>query len=91
MIPRLEIEFQAPASAVENLKIPIVGSKIKVVKSIWFDLSKLLREGQKANVKRFSSIGPTSFEKNQKKTTRKYHILGKLRFWVVFGTLHLSS
>ena len=27
MIPSLENEFQAPASAIENLKIPIVGSK----------------------------------------------------------------
>ena len=30
----------------ENLKIPIVGPKIKVVESIWCDLSKLVREGQ---------------------------------------------
>ena len=35
MIPSVENEFQAPASAVENLKIPTVGSKIKVVESIW--------------------------------------------------------
>ena len=67
MIPSLENEFQAPASAVENLKIPIVGSKIKVVESIWCDLSKLVRAGQKANEKRFSSIGLTSFEKKPKK------------------------
>ena len=66
MISSLENEFQAPASAVENLKIPIAGSKIKVVRSIWFDLSKLVREGQKANEKRFSSIGLTSYEKKPK-------------------------
>ena len=35
MIPSLENKFQAPASDVENLKIPIVGPKIKVVESIW--------------------------------------------------------
>ena len=34
-----------------NFKIPIVGSKIKVVESIWCDLPKLLREGQKTNEK----------------------------------------
>ena len=50
----------------ENLKIPIVGPKIKVVESIWCDLSKLVREGQKVNEKRFSSIGLVSFEKKTK-------------------------
>ena len=50
----------------ENLKIPIVGPKIKVAKSIWCDLSKLVREGQKANEKRFSLIRPTGFEKKPK-------------------------
>ena len=30
----------------ENLKIPIVGPKIKVIKSIWFDQSKLVPESQ---------------------------------------------
>ena len=50
----------------ENLKIPIVKPKIKVVESVWCDLSKLVREGQKANEKRFSSIGLTSFEKKLK-------------------------
>ena len=50
----------------ENLKIPIVGPKIKVVEGVWCDLSKLVREGQKANEKRFSSIGLTSFEKKSK-------------------------
>ena len=48
------------------MKIPTVGPKIKVVESIWCDLSKLVREGQKANEKRFSSIGLTSFEKKSK-------------------------
>ena len=49
----------------ENLKIPIVGRKIKVVESICCDLLKLL-EGQKGSEKRFSSIGLTSFEKKPK-------------------------
>ena len=56
MIPSLENEIQDPASAVENLKI-------KIVKSIWCDLSKPVREGQKTNEERFSSIGLTSFGK----------------------------
>ena len=43
-----------------------VGPKIKVAESIWCDLSKLVREGQKANEKRFSSIGLTSFGKKPK-------------------------
>ena len=30
----------------ENLKIPIVGRKIKVVESVCCDLSKLVQEGQ---------------------------------------------
>ena len=62
MIPSLENDFQAPAFAVENLKMPIVGSKIKVVESIWCDLSKLVREGQKSNEKRLSSIGQISLK-----------------------------
>ena len=48
------------------MKIPTVGPKIKVVESIWCDLSKLVREGQKVNEKRFSSIGLVSFEKKPK-------------------------
>ena len=55
----------------ENLKSPIVGPKIKVVESIWCDLSKLVREGQKAKEKRFSSIGLPSFEKKPKKNYPK--------------------
>ena len=66
MIPSLENEFQAPASAVENLKIPIVGSKMKVVESIWCDLSKLVQEGQKANENKFSRIWLTNLEKTPK-------------------------
>ena len=49
------------------MKIPTVGPKIKVVESIWCDLSKLVREGQKVNEKRFSSIGLVSFEKKAQK------------------------
>ena len=33
---------------------------------MWCDLSKLVREGQKANEKRFSLIRPTGFEKKPK-------------------------
>ena len=35
--------------------------------TIWCDISKLVREGQKTNEKRFSSIGYDSFEKKPKK------------------------
>ena len=66
----------------ENLKIPIVGPKIKVVESIWCDLSKLVREGQKANEKRFSSIGLTSFEKKSKNYPKM-----KLSTWVLKGSV----
>ena len=90
MIPSLGNEYQAPASAVENLKIPIVGSKIKVVESIWCDLSKLVREGQKANEKRFSSIGLTSFEKKPKNYL-KIPYSGKAAFSGSFGLFLLVS
>ena len=52
--------------SIRRWKIPIVGSKIKVVESMWCDLWKLVREVQKANEKRFNSIGLTSFEKKHK-------------------------
>ena len=62
----------------ENLKIPIIGSKMKVVVDLSSDLSKQARERQKANGKRISSIGHTSYEKNPKN-----HL--KVTFWMVFG------
>ena len=67
----------------ENLKIPIVGPKIKVVESIWCDISKLLREGQKTNEKRFSSIGLTSFEKKPQNYLKLPHS-GKAAFSGIF-------
>ena len=46
--------------------IPSLENELQVVESIWYDLSKLAREGQKVNEERFSSIGLTSFEKKSK-------------------------
>ena len=46
--------------------IPIIGSKMKVVVDLSSDLSKQARERQKANGKRISSIGHTSYEENPK-------------------------
>ena len=49
------------------MKIPIVGSKIKVVESIWCDISKLVREGQKTNEKKIQLNRAYQFwEKAQK-------------------------
>ena len=50
----------------ENVKIPIMGPKIKVAESIWCDLSKLVQEGQKVNEKIFSPIKLTSSKKKPK-------------------------
>ena len=68
----------------KNLKIAIVGRKIKVVESIWCDLSKLVREGQKVNEKTFSSIGLNSFEKKPKnypKTLLSQNVVYLGSFW----------
>ena len=70
----------------ENLKIPIVGPKIKVVEGVWCDLSKLVREGQKSNGKRFSLIGLTSFEKKPKNYP-KIPYSGKVAFREVIATI----
>ena len=40
----------------QNLKIPVIGSKIKVVESGWYDLSQLVREGHSPIGKMISSI-----------------------------------
>ena len=61
----------------ENLKIPIVGPKIKVVESIWCDLSKLVREGQKVNCLPVSRKSP--------KTSRKRSFPRMWYIWEVFG------
>ena len=50
----------------ENLKIPIIGSKIKVVVNFIYGYQNLSGEKYKTNEKRFSSIGHTSHEKNPK-------------------------
>ena len=50
----------------EILKIPIIGSKIKVVVKSIYGYQNLSGEKYKSNEKRISSIGHTSEEKNPK-------------------------
>ena len=64
--------------------IPSLENELQVVESIWYDLSKLAREGQKVNEKRFSSIGLTSFEKKSKnyiKTQLSQNMVFSGSFW----------
>ena len=70
----------------ENLKIPIIGSKIKVVADLSSDLSKQARERHWDSGEKISSIGLTSLKK-----TPKCHFSGKLYFWVVFGIFLLTG
>ena len=65
----------------ENLKIPIIGSKMKVVINFIYGYQNLSGEKYKTNEERINSIGLTSLEKNPKnhpKTLffRKSDILG---------------
>ena len=66
----------------ENLKIPIVGSKIKVVVNFIYGYQNLSGEKYKTNEKRISSIGHTSYEKNPKNHP-KCHFSEKQFFRVV--------
>ena len=51
----------------ENLKIPIIGSKIKVVVNFIYGYQNLPEEKYKTNEERISSIGLTSLERKSKK------------------------
>ena len=59
-------EFLIGGNGFENLKIPIIGSKIKVVVKSIYGYQNLSGEKYKTNAKRISSIGHTSEEKNPK-------------------------
>ena len=61
----------------ENLKIPIIRSKMKVVVNFIYGYQNLSGEKYKTDEKRISSIEPTSFEKNP--VFQKSGILGG--FW----------
>ena len=50
----------------ENLKIPIIGSKMKVVVNFIYGYQKPSGEKYKTNEQRISSIGHTSYEKSPK-------------------------
>ena len=67
----------------ENLKTPIIGSKIKVVVNFIYGYQNLSGEKCKTNEERISSIGLTSLEKNPKKHL-KCHFSEKLYFRAVF-------
>ena len=69
--------------AVENLKTPIMGSKIKVVVNFIYGYQNLSGEKYKTNEKRISSIGHTSYEKNPKNHPKTL-FFRKVTFWVVF-------
>ena len=59
-------DFFMGGNGFENLKIPIIGSKIKVVVNFIYGYQNLSGEKCKANEERISSIGLTSLEKNPK-------------------------
>ena len=77
-------KFLIGGNGSENLKIPIIGSKMKVVVNSIYGYQNLSGEKYKTNEKRISSIGHTSHEKNPKNHP-KCHFSGKLHFRVVFG------
>ena len=74
----------------ENLKIPIIGSKIKVVVNFIYGYQNLSGEKCKANEERINSIGLTSLEKNPKNYP-KPHFSEKLYFRVVLGIFLLTG
>ena len=74
----------------ENLKIPIIGSKIKVVVNFIYGYQNLSGEKYKTIEKRISSIGHTSYEKNPKNHP-KCHLSEKQCFRVVFGIFLING
>ena len=59
-------EFLMGGNGFENSKIPIVGSKMKVVVNFIYGYQNLSGGKCKTNEERISSIGLTSLEKNPK-------------------------
>ena len=74
----------------ENLKIPIVGSKIKVVVNFIYGYQNLSVEKYKTNEKRTSSIGHTSYEKNPKNYPKTL-FFRKVTFRMVFGIFLITG
>ena len=76
-------EFLMGGNGSENLKIPIIGSKMKVVVNFIYGYQNLSGEKYKTNEERINSIGLTSLEKNPKNYP-KCHFSEKQCFRVVF-------
>ena len=74
----------------ENLKIPIIGSKMKVVVNFIYGYQNLSGEKCKTNKERISSIGLTSLEKNPKNHPKTL-FFRKVTFRVVFWTFLLNG
>ena len=74
----------------ENLKIPIIGSKMKVVVNFIYGYQNLSGEKYKTNEKRISSIGHTSYEKNPKNYPKTL-FFRKVTFRVVFGIFLITG
>ena len=74
----------------ENLKTPIIGSKIKVVVNFIYGYQNLPEEKYKTNEERISSIGLTSLEKNPKNHPKTL-FFRILTFWVGFGIFLLTD
>ena len=73
----------------ENLKIPIIGSKMKVVVNFIYGYQNLSGEKYKTNEERINSIGLTSLEKNPKnhpKTLFFRKVTFRAVFWIFLQT-----
>ena len=79
-----------PTQGSKNLKIPIIGSKIKVVVNFIYGYQNLSVEKYKTNEKRISSIGHTSYEKNPKNYPKTL-FFRKVTFRVVFGIFLITG
>ena len=83
-------KFLIGGNGSENLKIPIIGSKMKVVVNFIYGYQNLSGEKCKTNEERIRSIGLTSLEKNPKNYP-KCHVSEKQSFWVVFGIFLITG
>ena len=80
-------KFLIGGNGSENLKIPIIGSKMKVV--VNFIYQNLSGEKYKTNEERINSIGLTSLEKNPKnhpKTLFFRKVTFRVVFWIFLQT-----
>ena len=83
MLPSLENEFQAPASVVENLKIPILGSKMKVV------VNFIYQEKNAKPMKKELAQSDIPVSRKIQKTTRNVTFLKNSVFGWFFGFFSL--